>query len=178
VSLSGIKSIILVTAHRHENFGRPLESICLALKEIARRYADSVHIVYPVHLNPNAQDPGRKALRGIASITLLDPLGYRTLVHLMKRSRLIPTGSGGLQEEAPSLGVPVLVLRQVTERPEAVVAGTVRVVGVETDAIVAVTVRLLEDQAACQAMARAVNPYGDGKASERIVRILLEQSHV
>jgi len=165
--------LILVTAHRRENFGAPLENICLALQEIAIRYDGSLHIVYPVHLNPNVWEPVHRLLGCVPNITLTPPLDYLRLVHLMKRSYLVLTDSGGLQEEAPALGLPVLVLREVTERPEAVEAGTVRVVGTDRERIVTEMRRLLEDMEAYQQMARAVNPYGDGRASERIVSALL-----
>ena len=165
--------LILVTAHRRENFGWPLENICLALRDIAEHYRREVHIVYPVHLNPNVWEPVHRLLGDVPNITLVPPLDYLSLVHLMKRSYLVLTDSGGIQEEAPSLGKPVLVLREVTERPEGVEAGTVRVVGVERETIVRETVRLLEDSRAYQAMASAVNPYGDGHAAERIVAALL-----
>jgi len=167
------KRIILVTAHRRENFGQPLESICAALREIAHRYDGDVHIVYPVHLNPNVQEPVYRLLDGVPNITLLRPLDYLPLVHLMKRTYLVLTDSGGIQEEAPGLGKPVLVLREVTERPEAVEAGTVRVVGADREQIVVEVIRLLEDDAAYEEMSRAVNPYGDGHAAGRIVAALL-----
>ncbi|MBS1788731.1 MAG: UDP-N-acetylglucosamine 2-epimerase (non-hydrolyzing) [Acidobacteria bacterium] len=166
------KWIILVTAHRRENFGPPLHEICQALKGIAARFPD-VQIVYPVHLNPNVQQVVRTELGGIPNITLLPPLDYLPLVQLMKASHLVLTDSGGLQEEAPGLGKPVLVLREVTERPEGVEAGTVQLVGTNKERIVAATMRLLEDAAEYDRMARAVNPYGDGKASNRIVESLL-----
>ncbi len=163
--------VILVTAHRRENFGPGIENICRALAEIAARNPE-VFIVYPVHLNPNIQAPVRRILGICRNILLTEPLDYSTLAHLMQRAELVITDSGGIQEEAPSLGKPVLVLRQVTERPEAVEAGTVKLVGTETKRIVAETERLLNDRAEYERMARAVNPYGDGHASERIVRIL------
>ena len=166
------KRIILVTAHRRENFGQPLYEICQALKEIAARFA-GVQIVYPVHLNPNVQQTVRAELGGAANITLLEPLDYLPLVHLMKASFLVLTDSGGLQEEAPGLGKPVLVLREVTERPEGIEAGTVKLVGTDKNRIVAATMRLLEDAVEYGRMARAVNPYGDGQASRRIVESLL-----
>ncbi|MGE5139144.1 MAG: non-hydrolyzing UDP-N-acetylglucosamine 2-epimerase, partial [Rudaea sp.] len=158
--------IILVTAHRRENFGERLESICGALCEIAARYP--VKVVYPVHPNPHVRSVAYAILGNIPNVLLLDPLGYGTMVHLLKRSYLVLTDSGGLQEEAPGLGKPVLVMRDVTERPEAVQAGTVRVVGTDYDRIIAETARLLEDEVEYQRMATAVNPYGDGHASERI----------
>jgi UDP-N-acetylglucosamine 2-epimerase (non-hydrolysing) len=163
--------LILVTAHRRESFGAPLERICQALRQLAA--CGDVHIAYPVHLNPNVHAPVTAALGGVPGITLLPPLDYRSLVHLMQRATLILTDSGGIQEEAPSLGVPVLVLRTVTERPEAVAAGTARLVGTDTAAIVAETRRLLDDGAAYAAMRSAANPYGDGHAAERIVAALL-----
>jgi UDP-N-acetylglucosamine 2-epimerase (non-hydrolysing) len=158
--------IILVTAHRRENFGERLENICNALCDIAGRYP--VKIVYPVHPNPNVRRTAYGILGNIPNVLLLDPLGYGTMVQLMKRSHLVLTDSGGLQEEAPGLGKPVLVMRDVTERPEAVEAGTVRVVGTDYDRIVKETALLLEDDADYLRMATAVNPYGDGHASERI----------
>jgi len=166
------KQLILVTAHRRENFGQPLEEICKALKEIAARFSD-VHLVYPVHLNPNVQKVVQAELSSVANITLLAPLDYLPLVQLMKASSIVLTDSGGLQEEAPGLGKPVLVLREVTERPEGVEAGTVKLVGTDKDRIVRETARLLEDAQEYERMAHAVNPYGDGHASQRIVESLL-----
>lgn len=163
--------LILVTAHRRENFGQPLEEICFALKEIASR--GDVEIVYPVHLNPNVQEPINRILKTTAHITLLPPLDYLPLVHLMKRATLILTDSGGIQEEAPAFGKPVLVLREVTERPEGVRAGTLKLVGTDTRRIVEETTRLLEDESAYAAMAKASNPFGDGNASQKIVQALL-----
>ncbi|MCL6431555.1 MAG: UDP-N-acetylglucosamine 2-epimerase (non-hydrolyzing) [Anaerolineae bacterium] len=165
--------VILVTAHRRENLGRPLKSICLALRELAERYGDALRIIYPVHLNPNVWGPVHQLLGEVPNVILLPPLDYLPLVHLMRRAHLVLTDSGGIQEEAPGLGKPVLVLRDVTERPEAVEAGTVRLVGTKQPRIVAETVRLLEDPAEYQRMARAVNPYGDGHAAERIVDALV-----
>lgn len=164
--------LILVTAHRRENFGEPLADICQALREIVERYRD-VHIVYPVHPNPNVTGPVYQQLGVIPRITLLPPLDYLLMVHLMKRCYLVLTDSGGLQEEAPSLGVPVLVLRDVTERPEAVEAGAARLVGTGADQIVSETCRLLDDRQAYEDMARAVNPYGDGRAAGRIIAALV-----
>lgn len=165
--------LILVTAHRRENFGEPLENICHALRTLAREYGESLRIVYPVHLNPNVQEPVYRLLGEVPNVTLLPPMDYLPFVHLMKNSTLILTDSGGLQEEAPGLGKPVLVLRRVTERPEGVQAGTVRLVGTDTQTIVAETRRLLDDPFAYQTMAQAVNPYGDGKAAQRIVEAIL-----
>jgi len=164
---------VLVTAHRRENFGEPLENICAALRHLAEHYADQVQIVYPVHLNPNVQEPVYRMLGDIPNITLLDPLDYLPMVHLMKHSVLVLTDSGGLQEEAPGLGIPVLVMRQVTERPEGIEAGTVKLVGTDTERILSETRRLLDDPDAYAAMAKAVNPYGDGHASERVVEAIL-----
>lgn len=165
--------LLLVTAHRRENLGQPLENICLALRDIATQYREQLRIVYPVHRNPNVWEPVHRLLGGIPNIILTAPLDYLPLVHLMKHSDLVLTDSGGIQEEAPGLGKPVLVLRQVTERPEAVQAGTVRLVGTDQQRIVAETVRLLEDPQTYASMSRAINPYGDGHAAERIVKALL-----
>jgi len=167
------KRIILVTAHRRENFGQPLEQICAALEEIATQYANSVHLVYPVHLNPNVQEPVYRLLGKIENITLLPPLDYLPLVQVMRRCYMVLTDSGGIQEEAPGLGKPVLVLRKTTERPEAIEAGTVRLVGTERSRIADATLHLLDNEVEYDKMARAVNPYGDGKAAGRIVETLL-----
>jgi UDP-N-acetylglucosamine 2-epimerase (non-hydrolysing) len=164
--------LILVTSHRRENFGQPLKNICLALKSLAESY-DNLEIVYPVHLNPNVQNVVYPLLEQIPNITLLPPLDYLPMVHLMKHATLVLTDSGGLQEEAPGLGVPVLVLREVTERPEGIAAGTVRLVGTNTAKIVAETKRLLDSPSERAKMAQAVNPYGDGHAAERIVQAVL-----
>jgi UDP-N-acetylglucosamine 2-epimerase (non-hydrolysing) len=165
------KRLILVTAHRRENFGEPLENICRAVKEIALR--SDVEIVYPVHLNPNVQEPVKRILKDVPRITLLPPLDYLPLVHLMKHAKLILTDSGGLQEEAPSLGIPVLVLREVTERPEGIQAGALKLVGTETSHIVQEAMWLLDNPSAYGEMAKASNPYGDGHAAQRIVEELL-----
>jgi UDP-N-acetylglucosamine 2-epimerase (non-hydrolysing) len=170
------RRLILVTAHRRENFGAPLEHICRALRQLAEVYGDAVRIVYPVHLNPNVQGTVYPLLGDLPNVVLLPPLDYLPFVHLMKRAALILTDSGGMQEEAPGLGKPVLVLRNVTERPEGVRAGTVRLVGTETGRVVAEARRLLDDPQAYQTMAQAANPYGDGKAAQRIVEILLHQT--
>jgi UDP-N-acetylglucosamine 2-epimerase (non-hydrolysing) len=174
---SGRPRLVLVTAHRRENFGAPLEDICCALKEIALQGRGALRIVFPVHRNPTVYEPVHQLLGNIPNITLLPPLDYLSLVQLMKRSSLILTDSGGIQEEAPTLGVPVLVLRQVTERPEGVEAGVVRVIGTTRERIVTETMSLLADPASYQAMARKVNPYGDGKAAKRIVERLLASYH-
>lgn len=168
------RRLILVTAHRRENFGEPMERIFEALREIAERYREDVHLVYPVHPNPNVREPAHRALSGIPNLTLTEPLDYLPMTHLMKRAYLVLTDSGGLQEEAPALGTPVLVLRRVTERPEAVQAGTARLVGSDTEKIVSETSKLLDDPEAHHAMAQAVNPFGDGHAAERIVQALLD----
>jgi UDP-N-acetylglucosamine 2-epimerase (non-hydrolysing) len=167
------RRVVLVTAHRRENLGAPLEDVCAALLELARRYGNGVQIVYPVHLNPRVQETAYRLLSGVPNVTLTEPLDYLSLVRVLRRAFLVLTDSGGLQEEAPSLGVPVLVLRNVTERPEAVEAGTVRLVGTDRDRILREASRLFDDAAAYAAMARAVNPYGDGWASQRIVAALL-----
>lgn len=167
------RKLILVTAHRRENFGRPLENICHALRRLAAR--GDVEIVYPVHLNPHVREPVYRLLGDVAHVTLLPPLDYLPLVHLMKNATLVLTDSGGLQEEAPAFGVPVLVLRAVTERPEGVEAGVLQLVGTEQDAIVGAAEALLDDAHAYATMARAVSPFGDGKAAGRIVRALLER---
>jgi len=167
------KRVVLVTAHRRESFGGPFESICRGLAELARRYADDIELVYPVHRNPNVRAVVGKHLSGIPNVRLIDPLDYLPLVQLMKRSYLVLTDSGGLQEEAPSLGKPVLVLRKVTERQEGVEAGTLKLVGMDADTIVREASRLLDDLRAYQAMATRANPYGDGTASVKIVRKIL-----
>ncbi|MGQ0604266.1 MAG: non-hydrolyzing UDP-N-acetylglucosamine 2-epimerase [Anaerolineales bacterium] len=166
--------LILVTAHRRESFGPGMESIFLALRDLAEHYGDTVQLVYPVHPNPNIQEPAKRILGSVSNIQLTEPTDYLTFVHLLKRSTLVLTDSGGIQEEAPSLGVPVLVLRHITERPEAVEADTARLVGPLREAIVREASRLLDDPVAHAQMARAVNPYGDGRAVERIVAALLE----
>jgi len=164
--------LILVTAHRRENFGQPLENICAALIELAQFYGDGIRIVYPVHLNPNVQEPVYRLLSDIPNIFLLPPLDYLPMVHLMKHSSLVLTDSGGLQEEAPALGIPVLVMRAVTERPEGVSAGTVRLVGTDTRQIVSQSRNLLDDPQEYASMAQAINPYGDGKAAARITNAI------
>jgi UDP-N-acetylglucosamine 2-epimerase (non-hydrolysing) len=166
--------LVLITAHRRENFGQPLENICTAIRQLAEHYQSQVQFVYPVHLNPNVQAPVYRLLGEVPNITLLPPLDYLPLVHLIKRSSLVLTDSGGLQEEAPGLGVPVLVMREVTERPEGLEAGTVRLVGTDVARIVSQARLLLDDPAAHAEMARAVNPYGDGQAASRIVKAILE----
>jgi len=170
------RKTILVTAHRRESFGEPLINICTAVKEIAFKFSSQVNIIYPVHLNPNVQDPVYSILNGIKNVFLIQPLEYFTFVQLMKKAYFILTDSSGIQEEGPSLGKPVLVLRKTTERPEAVEAGTVELVGTETDKIVERVSVLLEDKALYERMRKAINPYGDGKASRRIVHRLLQET--
>src|SRR6202011_2635240 len=166
--------VIMVTAHRRENFGEPLKNICLALREIAERYAGSVHIMYPVHRNPNVWGPVHELLDDVPHITLRPPLDYLPNLQLMKRAYLVITDSGGIQEEATGLGVPALVLREVTERPEGVATGALRLVGTDRQRIVAEASRILDDPTQHNLMAQAQNPFGDGHAAERIVASLLD----
>lgn len=166
--------LILVTAHRRESFGQPLENICEALVDVANRFSD-VQIVYPVHLNPNVQQVVHQRLSGVDRIQLLAPIDYAGMAAILQRAFLVLTDSGGLQEEAPALGKPVLVMRDDTERPEAVAAGTARLVGTQSAAIVAAVSELLCDPAAYAVMASAVSPYGDGHAAERIADILQDR---
>lgn len=170
------KRIVLLTAHRRENLGEPLEHIFSAIRRLHEAFPD-IRFVYPVHLNPQVREPAGRILDGLERVLLTDPLDVTDMHNLMAKSYLVMTDSGGLQEEAPYCGVPVLVLRTETERPEAAEAGTVRVVGVEAQAVFDQTARLLTDRAQYDRMARAVNPYGDGNASGRIVRHLLEWHH-
>ncbi|MDE1556576.1 MULTISPECIES: non-hydrolyzing UDP-N-acetylglucosamine 2-epimerase [Comamonas] len=164
------KRLILVTGHRRENFGQGFENICHALAQLAQR--SDVQIVYPVHLNPQVQEPVRRILGNVPNVVLIEPQDYLPFVYLMDRCTLLITDSGGVQEEAPSLGKPVLVMRDTTERPEAVDAGTVKLVGTNTEAIVKNATELLDSSIAYQAMARAHNPYGDGQAASRISKML------
>lgn len=164
------RRMILVTGHRRENFGAGFEQICLALKRIAA--ARDVQVVYPVHLNPNVQEPVKRILGDAPSVHLIAPQDYLPFVWLMNRAHLIITDSGGVQEEAPALAKPVLVMRDTTERPEALAAGTVRLVGTDAARIEAEALRLLDDPAAYAEMARALNPYGDGQAARRIATVL------
>jgi UDP-N-acetylglucosamine 2-epimerase (non-hydrolysing) len=165
------RRLILITAHRRENLGQPLENICRAIQQLASR--QDVEIVYPIHLNPNVQKPVQRILKDVPHVTLLPPLDYLPMVHLMKCATLILTDSGGIQEEAPAFGIPVLVMRETTERPEGLETGTLKLVGTETRRIVEEASRLLDDPSAYTAMAKASNPYGDGHAAERIVEALL-----
>ncbi|MDU7916349.1 MAG: UDP-N-acetylglucosamine 2-epimerase (non-hydrolyzing) [Klebsiella grimontii] len=169
--LANGKKMILVTGHRRESFGRGFEQICHALAEIAANNPD-VQIVYPVHLNPNVSEPVKRILGHVENVMLIEPQDYLPFVWLMNRAWLILTDSGGIQEEAPSLGKPVLVMRDMTERPEAVSAGTVCLVGTDSQRIVNEVTRLLQDESAYQAMSRAHNPYGDGQACHRILSAL------
>ncbi|MCW3074052.1 MAG: hypothetical protein JWP69_1121 [Flaviaesturariibacter sp.] len=168
------KRIILVTGHRRENFGEPFEEICYALKQIAEAHSD-VEIVYPVHLNPNVQDPVARILKNQPRIHLIEPLDYPHLIWLMNMSYLVITDSGGIQEEAPALGKPVLVMREVTERTEGVDAGTAKLVGTDRRKIFSEANRLLNDKDAYTRMAKAVNPYGDGTTCEKILEVLQKQ---
>jgi UDP-N-acetylglucosamine 2-epimerase (non-hydrolysing) len=164
---------VLITGHRRENFGDGFMQICEALKELAFNFPE-IHFVYPVHLNPNVQGPVNSILMGLSNVHLIDPLDYEPFVYLLKQCYLVLTDSGGIQEEAPSLGKPVLVMRDITERPEAVDAGTVKLVGVESKKIIAEALRLLDDAREYGRMSLANNPYGDGKAAMRISKILSE----
>lgn len=164
------RRMVLVTGHRRENFGAGFERICTALRDISEQ--SDAQVVYPVHLNPNVQEPVNRILGQARDVHLIDPQDYLPFVWLMRRSHIVITDSGGVQEEAPSLGKPVLVMRETTERPEAVEAGTVRLVGTDPDKICREALALLNDSAAHEAMARALNPYGDGHAAERIAAAL------
>ena len=166
------KKTILMTAHRRENYGEPFDNICQAAAEIAKNNPD-IQIIYPVHLSPYVREMAGKYLSEIPNVHLIDPVGVFDMHNLIKRSYLVLTDSGGLQEEAPSLGKPVLVMRQETERPEAIAAGTARLVGVEKGNIVKVTEMLLNDENEYAKMAKAVNPYGDGNASKRIIEAII-----
>ncbi|MFD1017010.1 MULTISPECIES: non-hydrolyzing UDP-N-acetylglucosamine 2-epimerase [Winogradskyella] len=170
------KRLILVTGHRRENHGEGFINICLALKQIAQNHED-VQIIYPVHLNPNVQKPVYELLSNQDNIKLVNPLSYPAFVWLMNKSHIIITDSGGVQEEAPSLGKPVLVMRNTTERPEAVEAGTVLLVGTNADKIISETERLLSNKKNYDTMSKLHNPYGDGKACQRIVDFILNKSH-
>lgn len=170
--LDSSRRLILVTGHRRESFGSGFENICEALRALSER--EDVEILYPVHLNPNVREPVHRILGGRAGVHLIEPQDYLPFVYLMNRAALIVTDSGGVQEEAPSLGKPVLVMRETTERPEAVEAGTVKLVGTDRERIVAEANRLLDDAAEYGRMARSHNPYGDGHACDRIVKALLE----
>jgi UDP-N-acetylglucosamine 2-epimerase (non-hydrolysing) len=171
------KRLVLITAHRRESFGDPFRELCMAIRDLSCMFADDgIHFIYPVHFNPNVRQPVRDILSGLSNVSLIEPLDYLSLVHLMKRSTLILTDSGGIQEEAPGLQVPVLVMRDTTERPEGLETGAVRLVGTQRSCIVTEGEKLLRDPIAHAAMAAGANPYGDGKAAKRIVSILLERS--
>lgn len=165
------EKVILVTGHRRESFGEGFENICHALKEIAECYPD-LKVIYPVHLNPNVREPVNKILNGVKNIYLIEPLQYPYLIWLMSKCYLVLTDSGGIQEEAPSLGKPVLVMREVTERVEGIEAGTAKLVGTKKEKIVEAVRSLIENPSEYQRMAKAINPYGDGKTSKRIMEIL------
>lgn len=169
------RKLVLITGHRRENFGDGFIHMCTAIKDLTQRYPQ-VDFVYPMHLNPNVRKPIHEVfgqdLSGLGNMFFIEPLEYLSFVHLMEKSHIVLTDSGGIQEEAPGLGKPVLVMRDTTERPEALTAGTVKLVGTDYDKIVSAVSTLLDDEAAYQAMSRAVNPYGDGKACSRIVETL------
>ena len=171
VSLDPAKRLVLITSHRRENFGEPFRNICRALRTLAINN-EEVQFLYPVHPNPNIKDVAYEFLSGLANFILCEPLGYAPFIAAMKRAYIILTDSGGVQEEAPALGKPVLVLRDKTERPEAVDQGVVKLVGLNYESIVEETQRLLDDEVAYKTMARGVSPYGDGHAAERIVKTL------
>ena len=168
------KKLILVTAHRRENFGQPITDICLALKTLAKKYEGQFHFVYPVHLNPNIQEPVYRLLSDQKNITLLPPLDYLPMAHLLKEAYLVLTDSGGIQEEAAGLQKPALVLREVTERPEGVDAGVLRLVGTNPEKITRNIEELIEDQKAYLKMSQSKNPFGDGHAAEKIIESLLD----
>ena len=168
------KKVIVMTAHRRENLGEPLENICRAVKRLVEDFED-IEVVYPVHLNPVVRDTAFSILGGMDRVKLIDPVNADELHNAIKRGYMVLTDSGGLQEEAPSLGKPVLVLRNETERPEAVDAGTVKIAGVDENVIYDMAKELITDKEEYDKMAHAVNPYGDGHASERIVRAILER---
>jgi UDP-N-acetylglucosamine 2-epimerase len=169
--------LVLITAHRRESFGEPFRELCLAIRDLAHRFVNErVHFVYPVHLNPNVRQPVADILSDLSNVSLIEPLDYLSLVQLLKRSAIALTDSGGIQEEAPSLTVPVLVMRDTTERPEGIEAGVVKLVGTQRHKIVEETEKLLRDPAAHAAMANGANPYGDGKAASRIASILLART--
>ena len=173
IQLDKNKKLILLTTHRRESFGEPLQNICAAVATIAAKFIKEVQFVIPVHQNPKVKETVEERLKGIKNIQLIEPQDYLPFVHLMKAAYIILTDSGGVQEEAPSLGKPVLVLREKTERPEAIAAGSVKLVGMEEKVIIAATSKLLTDEKEYKKMANAVNPYGDGHAAERITGALM-----
>ena len=166
------KRIILVTTHRRENLGEPMRHVYKALRQLTEEF-DDVEVVFPVHKNPKVREVVREELGGLSQVHLIDPLDYEPFANLMHKAHLILTDSGGVQEEAPALGKPVLVLRDTTERPEAVAAGTVKLIGTDRDVVYNEAKTLLTDEKAYHRMAESVNPYGDGKASERIIQAIL-----
>jgi UDP-N-acetylglucosamine 2-epimerase (non-hydrolysing) len=170
------RKLVLLTAHRRESFGAPFERMLGAVRKLAKQFAGRIVIVYPVHLNPNVQVPAERILGGIENVHLVEPLAYLPMVHLMKRARLILTDSGGIQEEAPALGVPVLVLRDKTERPEAIESGTAKLVGTDPDRVFEAAAQLIMEDDEYQKMAQAASPYGDGHAAERIAELLLRST--
>jgi len=173
----GHKRLVVITAHRRENFGAPIEKICSALRTLANKYSRDTHFVYPVHLNPQIQEPVNRLLSGLSNLTLLAPVNYLPMVHLLKAATVVLTDSGGIQEEATGLGKPTLVLREKTERPEGVTAGVLKLVGTNTEMIITETSRLLDDPSAWAEMAHAANPFGDGHAAERIVQAILDHGN-
>ena len=175
VDLPKNKKVVLVTTHRRESFGEPMRNVCSALSAIAKKHAETATVVLPVHRNPRVREVVNEALSQVPGVILIEPMDYIPFVHLMKASYIILSDSGGVQEEAPSLGKPVLVLRDTTERPEAVEAGTVKMVGTDTEAIIGETDKLLSDEGQYQKIAKAVNPYGDGQAAERILFAIMRR---
>ncbi len=173
IGLNPALKTILLTSHRRENFGKPLENICFAIKDLITKY-DDIQIVYPLHLNPNVQNTVRPILQGVERVKLIEPLDYAPFCSLMKKSHIILTDSGGVQEEAPALGVPVLVLRDETERPEAIAFGGVKLVGANREKIVQTTSLLLDNSKEYEKMSKAINPYGDGRACEYIEKIIAQ----
>lgn len=168
---------ILLTSHRRENFGKPLENICYAIKELIEKY-DDIQVVYPLHLNPNVRNTVKPILENLERVSLIEPLDYVPFCNLMKKSHIILTDSGGVQEEAPTLGVPVLVLRDETERPEAIEYGGVKLVGTDKQRITGTVSLLLDDKQEYEKMSKAINPYGDGRACEYIEKIILEHFNI
>ncbi|MCD6356538.1 MAG: UDP-N-acetylglucosamine 2-epimerase (non-hydrolyzing) [Anaerolineaceae bacterium] len=170
--LSGKKRLLFITAHRRENFGEPIQQICTALKALASKYQDTLEIIYPVHMNPNITQPVHELLGGISNISLLPPQEYLSQIQLLKHAYMILTDSGGIQEEATGLGIPCLILREVTERPEGIEAGVLKLVGTAVEDIISESENLLNNQSVYQAMSHAANPYGDGTAAKKIIGYL------
>lgn len=178
ISKAGIKidpkkKLILLTAHRRESFGAPMKEILTAIARIAKKYSEDVQVIFPAHKNPMVQNIAREVLADIENVQIIEPMDYEPFVHLMKASYIILTDSGGVQEEAPSLGKPVLVLREKTERPEAIEAGTVKLIGIKEEDVFSETEKLILNKTEYQKMTKAVNPYGDGAASARIIQAIL-----